>query len=173
MIKLGTSISAVVLFINIIINNPMEKTVIDRIKFIMEMEKENPNSFAKAIKVNSATIYNILNGDSKPSIDTFEKILKKFPAYNRNWLMTGEGDFRALNTIKVIKGDLSAEVLELLKNELSFKDKVINRLESELDKVWQIALSKGNPNFLKASDVAGIPLYLLKRAGYSVANAYN
>lgn len=148
----------------------MEKTVIDRIKFIMEMEKENPNSFAKAIKVNSATIYNILNGDSKPSIDTFEKILKNFSAYNRNWLMTGEGDFRALNTTNVIKGDLSAEVLELLKNELSFKDKVINRLESELDKVWQIALSKGNPNFLKASDVAEIPYYFLSGV-YSGANA--
>lgn len=161
-----------IIFINIIINNSMEKSFIDRIKLIMEKEKENPNSFANAIGINSASIYHLLNGKTKPSINTIEKILKAYPSYNRDWLITGLGVVKVESIVKTETEDLNGEMFELLKRELSFKDKVINRLESELDKVWQVALSKGgNPNFLKASDVAGIPLYLLKRAGYSVANA--
>lgn len=148
----------------------MENTFIDRIKLIMEREKENPNSFANAIGVKAASIYQLLNGKTNPSINTIEKIIKAFPSYNREWLITGLGQRETEIIVKTETEGLNGEMFELLKRELSFKDKVINRLESELDKVWQIALSKGNPNFLKASDVAEIPYYFLSGV-YSGANA--
>lgn len=130
----------------------MENTFIDRIKLIMEREKENPNSFANAIGVKAASIYQLLNGKTKPSINTIEKIIKAFPIYNRDWLITGLGSMETEIIVKTETEGVNGEMFELLKRELSFKDKVINRLESELDKVWQIALSKGNPNFRLATD---------------------
>ena len=64
-----------------------------RVEFIIEKEGLNKNSFSKAIGIsNNVTITRIINGHRTPSRATCEKIVSAFPAYNLEWLLTGEGN---------------------------------------------------------------------------------
>lgn len=64
-----------------------------RVEFIIEKEGLNKNSFSKAIGIsNNVTITRIINEHRTPSRATCEKIVSAFPAYNLEWLLTGEGN---------------------------------------------------------------------------------
>ena len=64
-----------------------------RVEFIIEKEGLNKNSFSKAIGIsNNVTITRIINEHRTPSRATCEKIASAFPAYNLEWLLTGEGN---------------------------------------------------------------------------------
>lgn len=64
-----------------------------RVEFIIEREGLNKNSFSKAIGIsNNVTITRIINEHRTPSRATCEKIVSAFPAYNLEWLLTGEGN---------------------------------------------------------------------------------
>ena len=63
------------------------------VEFIIEKEGLNKNSFSKAIGIsNNVTITRIINEHRTPSRATCEKIVSAFPAYNLEWLLTGEGN---------------------------------------------------------------------------------
>lgn len=65
----------------------------ERVKYIMDNEGLNKNSFSSAIgSSNNVTITRIINEQRKPSRSTCEKIVNAFPKYSLNWLLTGEGD---------------------------------------------------------------------------------
>lgn len=64
-----------------------------RVELIIEKEGLNKNSFSKAIGIsNNVTITRIINEHRTPSRATCEKIVSAFPAYNLEWLLTGEGN---------------------------------------------------------------------------------
>ena len=64
-----------------------------RVELIIEKEGLNKNSFSKAISIsNNVTITRIINEHRTPSRATCEKIVSAFPAYNLEWLLTGEGN---------------------------------------------------------------------------------
>ena len=46
---------------------------------------------AANVNVSRATISHILSGRNKPSIDILDKILKEYPEFNLNWLISGVG----------------------------------------------------------------------------------
>ncbi|MDR0865098.1 MAG: helix-turn-helix domain-containing protein [Candidatus Symbiothrix sp.] len=69
-----------------------------RIKEIVDREKCAPSTFADNIKINRATISNILNGrddkDGKkyyptPSLEVFQNILNTYKNINPDWLILG------------------------------------------------------------------------------------
>lgn len=65
----------------------------ERVELIIEKEGLNKNSFSKAIGIsNNVTITRIINEHRTPSRATCEKIVSAFPAYNLEWLLTGEGN---------------------------------------------------------------------------------
>ena len=64
-----------------------------RVELIIENEGVYKNSFSKAIGIsNNVTITRIINEHRTPSRATCEKIVSAFPAYNLEWLLTGEGN---------------------------------------------------------------------------------
>ena len=64
-----------------------------RIQLVMEKEGLNKNSFSKAIGLsNNVTITRIINEQRTPSRTTCEKVVKAFPRYSLDWLLTGSGD---------------------------------------------------------------------------------
>ena len=68
----------------------------ERVKYIIENEGYNKNSFSKEIGItNNATIGRLINEHRTPSKSTVDKILLRFPKYNRDWLITGRGDIYA------------------------------------------------------------------------------
>ena len=64
----------------------------ERIKFIMEKEGYNKNSFSYAIGMtNNVTITRLINEKRKPSPNTCAKIAQRFPQYNPEWILNGTG----------------------------------------------------------------------------------
>ncbi len=65
----------------------------DRIKQLIRVLDENPNSFAEQIGVKGAVVYNIIRGRrNKPSFEVLNKILITFGEVNTEWLLRGEGE---------------------------------------------------------------------------------
>ena len=109
----------------------MDSIVVNRIKSLMEKEKENPNSFAKKIGLSSASVYNLLDGGT-PRQATIDKIVVAYPNYTRDWLM-----------------GLDGKIVETSDNP--YRDFVIKRLTDENDRLWEMIeffKSKMPPNFL-------------------------
>lgn len=55
----------------------------------------DPSEFADAIGISRTTLHHIVSGKGRgndPSKETIEKISKKYPALNINWLLTGNGE---------------------------------------------------------------------------------
>ena len=71
----------------------------ERIKFIMEKEGYNKNSFSYAIGMsNNVTITRLINEKRKPSPNTCAKIAQRFPQYNPEWILNGTGNMYRTET---------------------------------------------------------------------------
>lgn len=65
----------------------------ERVKYIMDEEGFNMNSFSEAIGINNnVTITRLINEKRNPSRATCQKIIARFPKYNLEWLHTGVGE---------------------------------------------------------------------------------
>lgn len=65
----------------------------ERVKYIMETEGHNKNSFSTAIGMsNNVTITRLINEKRNPSRATCQKIVDRFPQYSYDWLFSGTGD---------------------------------------------------------------------------------
>lgn len=64
----------------------------ERIEMIMEYYSLNKNTFSKEIRMsNNVTIGRIINEHRKPSTATLNRIVKRFPEIDYDWLLTGKG----------------------------------------------------------------------------------
>jgi transcriptional regulator with XRE-family HTH domain len=66
------------------------KTVNERVSYLIKLLNLNTNSFANSIDIHSSILYNIEKGRNKPSFDVIEKILK-IHSVDANWLIQGIG----------------------------------------------------------------------------------
>lgn len=68
----------------------------ERVLLIMMEEGFNKNSFSAAVGIsNNVTITRIINEKRSPSRATCRKIIDRFPQYNFEWLLSGEGNIRS------------------------------------------------------------------------------
>lgn len=78
----------------------------ERVKLIMEREGYNKNSFSTAIGLsNNVTITRLINEERKPSRMTLEKIAQRFPQYNPDWVLSGEGEMHRKEENKEVSAD--------------------------------------------------------------------
>jgi transcriptional regulator with XRE-family HTH domain len=63
----------------------------DRLSQFLSTEQLTPTRFADEIDVQRSGISHILSGRNKPGYDFLEKFIKRFPAVNIEWLITGRG----------------------------------------------------------------------------------
>ncbi len=61
----------------------------DRFKYIIKLNNLSSSSFADEIGVQRSSVSHILSGRNKPSMEFIEKVLKRFPKVNADWLITG------------------------------------------------------------------------------------
>lgn len=74
-------------------NNKHSLDAWERVMYIIDNEGYNKNSFSSEIGMNNnTTIGRLINEHRIPSKATIDKILTRFPKYNRDWLITGKGD---------------------------------------------------------------------------------
>lgn len=146
----------------------MKEDVNDRIINLLKEMNIDEQELASMIGKSPSTIYRIVKKEVIPSKTTIKLIAD---ATNRSiaYLQKGTGSVTdESKSITESKNPWENEAFESVKRENS-------SLKQEVERLWTLVMNftqkTGNPNFLKASDVAGIPLYLLNKAGYSVANA--
>jgi transcriptional regulator with XRE-family HTH domain len=63
----------------------------DRLTQFLAAEQLTPARFADMLGVNRAGVSHILAGRNKPGYDFLEKLIKRFPAVNIEWFITGRG----------------------------------------------------------------------------------
>lgn len=63
----------------------------DRIRFLMEDQHLTQQSFAQQLGIAPATLCNIFNDRTKPTLNIVDAIKKKFPRVNLDWLLCGSG----------------------------------------------------------------------------------
>lgn len=63
----------------------------DRIEQIIKSEGLSQAAFAEATGINTSTLNHVLRGRNKPSSEVISKILRAYPKYESDWLLTGSG----------------------------------------------------------------------------------
>ena len=63
----------------------------NRLQQFLTAENTNQSQFADSIGVARASISHILAGRNKPGYDFIENTMKRYPALNIEWLLTGRG----------------------------------------------------------------------------------
>lgn len=63
----------------------------DRIEKIIKDESISSSKFADELGIQRSSISHILSGRNKPSLDVFQRILRKYPNINSDWLILGIG----------------------------------------------------------------------------------
>lgn len=121
----------------------MESLTVQRIKLLIEQEKETPASFAKRIKVTPTAVYKWFDG-GQPRLSIIEKIVQAYPKYTPEWLMGGD--------TKVVDGTLQFKV-EKLEQENARLWALVERLTGQLN-----STGKAVGNFLRALTKAGVPV---------------
>ena len=130
----------------------------ERIRKLIDHFGMNVNNFSDEIGIsNNVTIGTIINQHRKPTKKTLEKIIKRFPIINYDWLLTGQGKMLKepkisdedlpdlanvserneiygnnygiiINNYKQRISDLE-KLLESRKHEIEYLNKIINMLE--------------------------------------------
>lgn len=62
-----------------------------RLRQIMESQGLNAKDFAEQVGISPATMSNILGGRNNPSLDVFQKVLRRFRNVSSDWLILGVG----------------------------------------------------------------------------------
>ena len=63
--------------------------LIERFRYIMKLNSLSASAFADEIGVQRSSISHILSGRNKPSLEFIQKVLKRYPKVDANWLISG------------------------------------------------------------------------------------
>jgi len=64
----------------------------NRIKILINREKKTAAQFANEIGIAPSSLHHIVSGRNNPSLEILQKILKRFPELNAEWLINGKGN---------------------------------------------------------------------------------
>jgi transcriptional regulator with XRE-family HTH domain len=63
--------------------------LIDRFRYIMKINQLSASAFADEIGVQRSSVSHVLSGRNKPSLEFIQKVLKRYPKVDGNWLISG------------------------------------------------------------------------------------
>ena len=66
--------------------------MVDRILEVLKVKQLSPSQFAEEIGVQRSNISHLISGRNKPSLEFIQKIIKRFPDINPDYLLSGEGN---------------------------------------------------------------------------------
>lgn len=65
--------------------------MVERILEVLKMKNFSPSQFAEEIGVQRSNISHIISGRNKPSLEFIQKIIKRFPDINPDYILSGQG----------------------------------------------------------------------------------
>jgi transcriptional regulator with XRE-family HTH domain len=125
-----------------IVNNICK--MIERIQLILKTKNISASRFADEIGVQRSSISHILSGRNNPSLELVQKILKRFPDINIEWIMNGKGSmYSSPDLFSVLAEDKTAQ--EVVESKISdsqsddhaeiFSEEIDN---SAIDEIFQV-----------------------------------
>jgi len=105
----------------------------DRIEKILKIEQISSAKFADEIGIQRSTMSHILAGRNNPSLEVFQRILRKFPNINSDWLVLGIGEmYKNAKTSDYIgslfeetKKEPTKETIQAIEPEKNKEDRVV------------------------------------------------
>jgi len=114
----------------------MKTTFAERLQIFINYLETNPRQLEIECDLGNGTLSKVINKGTELGVATINKIKKRHPELNSNWLMDGEGEM----LIKKTTGDESGS-----KNIAEeFKDKYIRSLEDQVEILKEL-LKKNKP----------------------------
>lgn len=98
---------------------------------LMQSEGLKPSQLAELLGVNPAGISHILSGRNKPGFDLLQKILKRFPQINPDWLLLDSD--KMYRDEQVTSHSTHMESEELLPGELQLEPQTGKEQEQNID----------------------------------------
>lgn len=118
-------------------------SILNRIHIIRENERFNKSGFEKAIGKSNGYLNTAEKSGTDPSVEVLLNIKKKFPQYNLEWLLTGEGSM-TVELDKYLKNQTSEPKAIYEKAELSH---VVIQSRDIIRGEMKILLDTMNANF--------------------------
>ncbi len=116
------------------------QTIGTRISIIAKEQGLNQSGLAKALNITPASVSTMISGRTKPSAQTIQQICDKF-GYNRDWLLTGEGDPRSLAAAE-------QQVVDVLSHAIGYQSTASDRF------LRAVAAAVSSPNGEEILDAA-------------------
>lgn len=111
----------------------------NRIERILKEEQMASSRFADEIGIQRPSMSHILTGRNKPSLDIIQRILRKFPHINSDWLILGVGDMY----------EKSHKGLSLFVSSDETKDdNLLNNTKPEIDETEKEFIEHENTSFI-------------------------
>jgi transcriptional regulator with XRE-family HTH domain len=123
----------------------------DRILLILKTKNISASKFADEIGVQRSSISHILSGRNNPSLEFIQKILKKFPDINSDWMIFGKGsmytnkdlfsDLEVANTNAAIHSDEGDNTSNVSNEDINLKTSEQEERPKEKQKLREAAQS--------------------------------
>lgn len=106
----------------------------NRIERILREEKIASSKFADEIGIQRSSMSHILSGRNNPSLDITQRVLRKFPHINSDWLILGVGDMydKTTNNLNLFDTEEEADI------SLNVSDVNLPEIEETANKEPQI-----------------------------------
>lgn len=91
--------------------------LIDRFRYIMKINQLSASAFADEIGVQRSSVSHVLSGRNKPSLEFIQKVLKRYPKVDGNWLISGSTQIDKEKVVLDIEESSKAEALNSDKKE--------------------------------------------------------
>ena len=92
----------------------------DKLLLLMKNEGLTSSRLAELLGIQPSSISHILGGRNKPSFDLVQKILRRFPNINPDWLLIDKGEMYRTDNSATTADDGTA-----LSNDLNSQDEVV------------------------------------------------
>lgn len=107
--------------------------MVDRISLLLKAKNITASLFADEIGVQRSSISHVLSGRNKPSLEFIQKILKRYPEINPDWLLFGKGPMNMeFNLFSETNEDIPLKE-ELISNALQKQETLIRPEKEEPD----------------------------------------
>ena len=113
----------------------------NRLQKIIDFYNISATELSNQISFNRSTIYHLLSGRNKPSLDFVMKVLQKFPEVELYWLLNGKGSFPAVKStpnsiLTLSKNKLPTEKEDHLTKEVDFSEVISNSInDTDIDRI--------------------------------------
>lgn len=110
-----------------------------RIADLLEHFGMSASEFSRKIGVTSTSVVSrFLSGQTKPSFEVLENIIKSFPEIDANWLITGRGNMTTEKNLLPKNNDEKNWLLNFLKNQIEREIKRNDELQIECEKTKKL-----------------------------------